>query len=303
MIKHLMVDVVNPRLSKYPGAWKLAFIILAGQATLIWVAAWYYREFEATVMTVTMSTDEANRKGRWEGSDRLLGSMVVIGGDWRSRWWAVIANAHPDWRYFDHSYTGKFKDKFEKDGHMGFAKAIDWEINTEDLPKAITGQKYDDFFYNDGGYGALSFPCKVDHLRCDDYAQMRNGSRLLHVWTRRQRNAGGKLFEEGTPACDPLLRCDNAEGSVVMTYVHLTPRLQCLTNALSLVGYMELVLTAVVMYVYMACRRGCCWFRDKAMLDEYKAVVQEKPEKPEISDVAPSPSSSASRSVVTLEHV
>eukprot|EP00420_Gonyaulax_spinifera_P005328 CAMPEP_0197939108 /NCGR_PEP_ID=MMETSP1439-20131203/119171_1 /TAXON_ID=66791 /ORGANISM="Gonyaulax spinifera, Strain CCMP409" /LENGTH=53 /DNA_ID=CAMNT_0043562213 /DNA_START=9 /DNA_END=166 /DNA_ORIENTATION=- len=34
-------------------------------------------------------------------------------------------------------------------------------------------------------------------------------------------------------------------------------------------------MTVVVMALYMACFHGCCWFRNAALIEEYKTVLKD----------------------------
>lgn len=268
----MIVDVVNPRLAKYPGAWRMAALILAGQILLVFALAAYYRHSQCLLQSVTMPQDDANAKGMWEGPDNVLvGSMVTLGGHWQTRWWSVLYNADPDWQYFFHNYTERFRDVFEKQGHLGFALAIDKELYTSELIQKVLDPKLVDWFDTAGSYGPLTFPCKVEHLKCEDYGKLMNGSRKMHAWSQVQRES--EFFHAEVAACDPKLRCGSMSGTVEVTFLGYTPRLQCLVNALAGVSYAELFMTVVVMGLYMTCFHGCCWFKDPALMTEYKDLV------------------------------
>jgi len=268
-----LVDIVNPRLAKYRDAPWMAMAIMVGQAGLIVGAAWFYYTYDSTVETLTMDQDTANSLTYWEATgDHIVGSSVVFGGHFLSRWWGIAYAAHPDWEYFDQDYTMQFKDAFDKDGGMGFALAIDNELTTNELIQHLPRKDLAHFFDVEASYGAVSFPCHVRAFPCNAYSPLPNGSRLMHTWAEVQRKVG--LFN-ATEACDDKFECKSLQGLVEVVVVRHPSWTQSLINSLAMVSYTELVVTGLVMYVYMARKHGVCWCRDRSRLNEVMRLATE----------------------------
>jgi len=251
----------------------MAILIMIGQAALITAFALYYRWFDYKVVNQVMRQDAANAPHAWEdGSRALIGSSVTFGGDWQTRWWGIVYAANPDWKYFNVSYTSRFKRAFEEGGHDGFANAVNDALVTSDLPGPLVSNKYRTFFYYYSVVVAVSFPCQVDHMRCEDYGRLPDGTRLMHNWGKTAEQSG--LFDP-TEACDSKMSCRNLQLTVDVSFLEYPSWVQCVVNALAVVGYAELVLTALVMFSYYSLKYGICWFRNPELRKEFSKVTFE----------------------------
>merc|ERR1711897_95612 len=79
----------------------------------------------------------------------------------------------------------------------------------------------------------------------------------------------GKRVEE----CDDVAKC--ATDLVATTLVVRVSIWQAIPNALSFVTYSEMVSCVMIVSLYMSFYKGCCWFRDVALLRDLSRVTTE----------------------------
>ena len=98
------------------------------------------------------------------------------------------------------------------------------------------------------------WPCLVPERSCKDYT----------------------CFGLEAPTCSEAVMCD--ENTLSVTKVTRKGWADCLLEASALLGYFELLATAIILAVYLTCTKGPTWFCNADTRKQYVATATEATE-------------------------
>lgn len=242
-VRSMLINLMNPRLSKYGNAFKLAGSLIVFQVFLTGLATFWYRHVAGVaVKQDVMFMFEANNPHEWEDGSQIVGSYVTV-----LNYNDIFRYATPVWFGYNQSWLRENVPNPQwlqpqwwwHGGALVAGESNDywfWWISHQDAEQKYNQTWYDTYKTIAKGAPGKQFACHLLIFNCSDYSD--------------------------DTACDDNFVCGSESGIVSITSVVPSPWLVCFSDAVAFVGYFEIVITTVFLGLYMCVTQGPLWFSD-----------------------------------------